>query len=262
VLSSLGAVTARLLVPDRENGLPVSVTNITFIPDLRVGSFQAGLGLWQLALPKAHHVFEIEDDLSRLNKGWPRRPAPLVSHTFVRTPVSILADNPVDLLVSAFSRSDVSKSLESRLWDFLDATPVCLRPILTLEILDVAQLIDSCGPMTKRVRKNMKRLGYSVRGQVLSNLDCGGAVTQDKMIVFAFNTNKVPESYASEWKLTPPPMLPPRPMTNCLRPFGAGSTETAPPGHATDQASIHIPDNRTAPMPLRAGDWIHVPTGY
>ena len=109
----------------------------------------------------------------------------------------------------------------------------------------------------------MEQLGYSLRGQLLRNVDCGGAVAQDRMIVFAFHTPKIPASYASEWNLPLPPLLPPRPMTNCLQgPFGAGPVETAPPGKSIDQASICIPDSRSAPMPSRAGDWIHVPTGY
>ena len=104
-----------MLVPDLSKSLPASVIHPQPIPELRVGTFQAGLGLWQLALQKAHHVFEIDEDLGQLNQWWPRRPVPAVSHTFARVPSSVLSDHPVDLLVSDFSRSDVRKSPDSRL---------------------------------------------------------------------------------------------------------------------------------------------------
>ena len=86
----------------------------------------------------------------------------------------------------------------------------------------------------------------------------------DQLIIMSFRVPNHSNARTVDVQWTVPlDDLPPRPMSNCLRPCGAGPTHLTM--DKVDIPSIlctRIPDSITDPMPSCIGHWIHTFKGY
>ena len=125
------------------------------------------------------------------------------------------------------------------------------------------------GPTSKHARKPLERLGYDLRYRVLQGHDLGGPVAQERLVIVCFlriSPDEVSKDVSQtsvrleNWEIDPPRMGY-RPMSNCLRPTGAGRTrDSLPPG--TELHAMAVPHVSRDPMPAQAGRWIQTDDGY
>ena len=237
--------------------------------DWTFGTFQGGPVLLPLVWERAVHVFEVDPLMDHLRIKFPSRPqARCWSDTPSRTPRDILNLYPVDVLVLDHSRDyNVAATVQGPpIWySWLEACDLTRRPGLLIHVWQQWATGSDRGPLDALQRKFLSRMGYESRYELLDTVNYGSPVTQTRLIILSYrlqgdgtgmtlNKNKV-----AEWFLQPPDSLPPRPMSNCLRPFGAGKVVPSPTGGADP---MDIPNSITDPMPSCAGSWIRTPTGF
>ena len=239
-------------------------------PSWRFGTYGCGLNLLPSLWSTHELVFEVDPSISTGALACPTHRD--FSRTFhpARVPMTMLADHPVDVLVADHSTatsmkalfgSDHSRSLDWHKW--LLPCPSHLLPKVIIQLWPADTIWQDPGPTSKHARKPLERLGYEFRYRVLQGTSFGGSVTQARLIVVCFKTKSsaaesdVPSDCPS-WDFAPS-FMGERPMSNCLRPHGAGPCRVSlPPG---DHHSP-IPHASCDPMPSRTGQWISTDDGY
>jgi hypothetical protein len=97
-------------------------------------------------------------------------------------------------------------------------------------------------------------MGFETRYQLVDAESCGSAVSQARLVIWSFSRRASRDE--REW-CVPTSDLPARPMSNCLRPFGARRNQDSCPVTNND-----VPDAATDPMPSKCGAWIQTTAGY
>jgi hypothetical protein len=221
------------------------------------GTFQGGAHLIPAAWTRASHRFEVDDSLSKTKRSVPNRPkASDFSGSLDNAPSNVLAKWPVDVFVADHSRASTDNG--TPLWyDWLHDVPKLDRPQVVVQVWPSYFINQEKGPMAPQRRKSLERLGYAVSFHFMKGLDYGGTVDQDRLVVMCISSGTASEG--ERVTLPKHETATPRPMANCLRPFGAGShRETKPqlPNHVVVRNSV------TDPMPPNAKSWIQTPKGF
>ena len=165
---------------------------------LRVGTFQAGANLASTAWDRSFKfVFEVDPLLAEVNKTWPGRPSVPVQRggSLERCGKQFLADHPVDILIVDHSRdSSLARSTQPVWEEWLESCPEEDRPSLIIQTWRLMSMLADEGPMSKHARKRASILGYTSRCSFVNNLQCGGSVQQDRLVVCNFRNSAVPKS--------------------------------------------------------------------
>jgi hypothetical protein len=219
------------------------------------GTFQGGAHLIPAAWATATHLFEIDQGLKKAAKQVPNRPRAVnFSGPLAEAPRSPFKRFPVDVFIADHSRDSNEPTLP--VWcSWLDDCATKDLPKVVVQVWPSFYMDKTNGPMAKSNRKLLRNHGYKVSFHFMKATDYGSAVAQDRLVVFGFR-GTTPVDVASLFKKQL--MATPRPMANCLRPFGVGSvSETAP-----QIPDLRIPECHRDPMPPVAHSWIKTSDGY
>ena len=168
--------------------------------------------------------------MEHIRAKFPSRPqAQSVSDTPCRTSRDILNLFPVEVLVLDHSRDhNVAAAFQVLpIWySWLEACKRENRPELVLQVWQQWATGSDRGPLDALQRKFLSRMGYESRYELLDTVDYGSPVTQSRLVILSYrlqdsNGLASAKNKFADWYLQPPDNLPPRPMSNCLRPFGA-----------------------------------------
>ena len=209
----------------------------------------------------------MDGDLSLIEKCFPGRPTRGTLRCVPeQVPSNVLATYPIDVLLAC--HLNVTKPNDgfdpatdkTPLWcDWLRHAKPQHLPTVVIQLWPAKMLeYQESGPCSKFARKFLeKRFGYHLIYKLLRNTRLGGVVDTDYLMVVGFRGPLYPDEDLIVNILTED--LPTRPMSNCLRPFGAGfCARTVPNG----VDAIRVPNAMTDPMPARAGAWIHSSDGF
>jgi hypothetical protein len=230
-----------------------------------VGTFQGGPTLLPSVWEKATHRFEVEPHLAHIIAKFPTRPrAQDWSDTPARTPHDILVRFPVEALIVDHSRdyNTVATVNNRPVWyDWLTTSPRDGRPTTLVQVWPEWAAGSDGGPLGASHRKFIERMGYDTHYALLDTVLYGSPVQQTRLVIVNFKTAS--SRRPAPWALDLPNALPPRPMSNCLRPFGAGkAVKTLPTDATTSAVHQHIPNSSRDPMPNAPGAWIETPAGF
>ncbi len=241
----------------------------TRVLDWTLGTFQGGPSLLPTVWERATHVFEVDPLMEHIRAKFPARPrAQSVSDTPSRTSRDILNLFPVEVLVLDHSRDHNVAAAFQVLPIWYSWLEACKRenwPELILQVWQQWATGSDRGPLDALQRKFLSRMGYESRYELLDTVDYGSPVTQSRLVILSYRLQDCSNGVApaknkfADWYLQPPDNLPPRPMSNCLRPFGAGKVASSP---TDDTDPKDVPNSTTDPMPSCAGSWIQTPTGF
>ena len=239
------------------------------------GTCGCGWNLLPLVWSRHTRAFEITNGSASMWDSSSSSPIP----TYLgpsRTPKNLFSRHPVDIFVTDHSGvtdttatfgSGSTHPLPWYLW--LDNCPPGLRPRILVQIWQPWTLWKDPGPTSKHARKPLERWGYSIRYKVLNGSRFGGPVNQSRLVIVCYN--RIGSSKMSGFALETSVHLDPwdfkpsesghRPMSNCLRPTGAGPTHDSLP-EGLDLSPGSVPSSTRDPMPHTYGRWIHTPRGY
>ena len=229
-----------------------------------VGLYQGGASLLPLVWEQATIRFSVDPDHAHLASKFPQRPPALDwNDTPLRSPLSILQTFPVDVLILDHSQDySVARTVKGGpvwyKWLGVSEHLSCL-PRVVVQVWQTWASGSEQGPLGATQRKFMHRLGYETRYAILDAVEYGSPVQQSRLIVFGYLRGCYPALIGEPWMLPVSDGLPPRPMSNCLRPFGAGPTVKAPTDGELPISTV--PKSVSDLMPSRAGAWIQVPSG-
>ena len=218
-----------------------------------------------MAWPIAELVFEVDVSLRLRNGVFPgRAPTPSINVHPDQVNTHLLVESPVEVLVVDQSSLSPSQWKAKQLWHDCMETAWTSAPAITpniiIQVLPAEATVSLQGPASKTHRKLLEKWGYQTQYVYLDYTQCGASI--DKQVLLLWSSKCTSESsqplddgflkpYLSD--------LPPRPMSNCLRPPGFGSATDSPPSR-TD--STRIPSSVTDTMPPKTGAWIQTPRGY
>jgi hypothetical protein len=218
----------------------------------RVGTYQCGINLLQETWQRTRLVFEVEPTIAELKECLPRRPSSATwSGTPQQAPANLLTRHPIDILVVDHSRDHSEIAIfgegeRSPPWyEWLKRCPTEKRPTAIIQYWQPWSMLSSVGPLSKPARKSLEQMGFETRYQLVDAESCGSAVSQARLVIWSFSRRASRDE--REW-CVPTSDLPARPMSNCLRPFGARRNQDSCPVTNND-----VPDAATDPMPSKCG---------
>ena len=190
------------------------------LPPLTVGMIGGGLSLMTEAWRRAEWVFQTEaTDLEDLRRIRRERgiPGPRTLCQSLK-PSMFLGDQPIRLLIADHLRERPSNGEEPGWVPTLRELPESNRPAVILQLWPAHYSVATGGPLGKRLRKSISQLGYQSESQLIDNTEVGGVVSMKVLAVWSARVEM-----GTEWsyQIAPSP-LGTRPMSNCLRPYGAG----------------------------------------
>lgn len=223
----------------------------------RVGIYQGGVSLLQEAWSGAEIVFEVDTNIKSLSARFPHRPrATEFSCTPAKAPTTLFDRHQVEVFAADHSGDKTSQYNAPQWHAWLESCDKSHLPRIIVQLWQAQAAAEDLGPVSKLHRKPLERLGYTTRFQFLDGSRCGGAVSQTRLAAISFLTPGYSEDeFAS---LANPLDLDPRPMANCLRPFGGGPLATINPSATELKVAYSVTD----PMPSKAGSLIRTPGGY
>ena len=238
------------------------------VPDalsFRYGVFGCGLNLLPLAWPKAELVFETDECPSQRSRDFPGRPPP--PHASVHPDEAssrILLDSPVEVLVVDRASLSHTKCKDPQVWhtwmDTAWAADTTVTPNLILQVWPAEVTTTLVGAFSKAHRKLLEKWGYETHYEFVEYTQCGSSVNKQALLVWSSKTTVTSQPLDAGFLKKFLSSLPPRPMSNCLRPPGFGSYVDSPPSQ-TD-VTEKLPRSDTDPMPPTTGAWISTPRGY
>jgi len=247
-------------------------TNLDSCPVWRYGTYGCGLNLLPTVWARHQLAFEVDPSLSPSGPIHPPHRNQVPGYHPARAPKDLLNQFPLDILVADHSSvtqltsmfgSDHDQGLDWHHW--LRACSPDLRPKVIVQLWPAWALWRDPGPTSKHSRKPLERLGYDLRYRVLDATMFGGPVSQKRLVIVCFQriSSSVLDAHPKTsvrrspcWDFLPEDMGY-RPMSNCLRPTGAGPTRDSLP---SDQVSV--PHAARDPMPSRPGSWIETDRGF
>jgi hypothetical protein len=183
-----------------------------------------------------------------------------------RVPPTILTQYPVNcLLIDA---------CEIKVWSpWISSTTFLKRPEVILFFTDVKHLENESEAASKKYRKLMERMGYSIRFWLMEACAFGAAVAQLRLGVMYTKQETSGGDYGPKQPI--PNQLPARPMSNLLLPFGvpmAAWTKMVPNSLGAGRTCLpcisHLKFGR-APiydpqglMPDTLDSWVQVEKGF
>jgi hypothetical protein len=182
----------------------------------------------------------------------PHRPLPEVRFTHPdRTPRNILAEHPVG---RQFYVQDASTAGDPEVTSWLELCGGHTRPAVIVEVWAASAALYLNGPLGKPTRKAYLSLGYSQRSFYAAGTALGGAVSQARIVIVHFNSERIPLKVISEWEPPAASTHATRPMSYLLRTHGV-------PRQAYFHLDRHRPPNGPLPsgttcaMPSTVGSW-------
>ena len=263
----------RVEVMEGRTGPP---TNQEALTTLRYGTYGCGANLLPTVWTRHTLQFEVDCGPERTGAFSPQHRGQAPYYHPGRTPQRVLDQHPVDVLV--VDHSDVTDlnalyGVDGRGkldWhDWLGHCRPTSLPRIIVQVWPSWAIWRDPGPTSKHARKPLERMGYDLRYRILKGHDLGGPVAQERLVIVCFlrispdeALDESPQTSVrlENWEIMPPQMGH-RPMSNCLRPTGAGRTrDSLPPG--TDLHAVPVPHAIRDPMPPQAGRWIETDAGY
>jgi hypothetical protein len=183
-----------------------------------------------------------------------------------RVPPTILAQHPVDcLLIDACA---------IKVWSpWISLASFLKRPEAILFFTDAEHLENESEAASKKYRKFMEIMGYSIRFWLMEACTFGAAVAQLRLGVM-YTKQETSEGECGP-KQPSPNQLPARPMSNLLLPFGvpvAAWTKMVPNSLGAGRACLpcisHLGFGRApiydpqGPMPDTLDSWVQVEKGF
>ena len=239
------------------------------------GTYGCGWNLLPLIWSRHTFSFEIIDGQP---SGWSSstQPATTTYSNPSRTPTNLFSHHSVDVFVADHSEvTDTSSVFGSGSphplpwYRWLANCPPNLRPRVLVQLWQPWTLWKDPGPTSKHARKPLERWGYSLRYKVLNGSHFGGPVNQSRLVIVCYNRISSSEmsGFALEtsvhldlWDFNPLESGH-RPMSNCLRPTGAGPTLDSLPT-SLDLSRQSVPVSTRDPMPNTCGRWIQTSEGF
>ena len=231
--------------------------------DWRLGIYQGGATLVPLVWPRTVLVFAIEPDLAHLNQKFPKRPCPQAwTSTPAKAPKTLLTQFPVDTLILDHSRdynaAAVFQSPGPPWHTWVDCCPIDCRPSILIQVWPESAVGSELGPLGVCARKFLQQRDYESHYSLVDSTEYGSHVRQVRLVIISFSLS-THSAAARRWSISPSDGLPPRPMSNCLRPYGAGKHVATP---KEDCDPSRTPKSVQDPMPCRIGSWIETPQGF
>jgi hypothetical protein len=224
-----------------------------------VGCYGCGVNLIHEAWPKSTVVFEVSSHGTLGNLG--ARPHAGWTGSVGSIPLDLMHRKQLDVFVADHSRDNVFQTYGPRggltPWWYTSVLgcPPHQRPKIIIQVWRDDCLIEEHGPTSQNARKPLEKMGYESRYQIVRGERVGSAVSQSRLFVTHFLRRGPIDD--RRWRLEES-KIPPRPMSNCLRPFGSGRTQDSPPPTETTS----VPHSRTDSMPSKCGAWINTNAGY
>lgn len=226
-----------------------------------VGIYQGGASLLPLVWEHATVRFEVDSQLDHLKTRLPLRPrARDWSDVPERTSRHILDHFPVDALVLDHSRDyNIASTMKAGpVWhQWMTTCDQAVLPRIVVQVWQSWASGSEQGPLGATQRKLLQRLGYDSQYALMDTVQYGSPVQQERLLIVSYLLRRYPTVHGI-WDLPQPDNLPPRPMSNCLRPFGVGPTTA----NLMDKTLPAPPNSIYDPMPNRAGALIRTPAGY
>jgi hypothetical protein len=209
-----------------------SYTNTEMAPTFelvpRFWIYQEGVSLLQEAWWGAEIVFEVDINIKSLSARFTHHPhATELSCTPAKAPTTLFDCHHVEMFATDHSGDKTTQYNAPQWHAWLKSCDKSHLPRIIVQLWQAQAAVEDLGPVSKLHRKPLERLGYTTRFQFLDGSKCGGAISQTRLAAISFLTPGYSED--KSLSLANPLDLDPRPMANCLRPFGEGPLSTINP---------------------------------
>jgi hypothetical protein len=229
-----------------------------------MGIVNGGLSLASTCWTAIDWKWVVDASVEDLKAHAPHRPLPALRFTRPdRMPRTILAKHPVDILLwdhSGDNPTDASTGGDPQVTSWLKLSDNHSRPSVIIEVWAASAALYPAGPLGKPTRKAFLSVGYSQRSFHANGTALGGAVSQARLVIVYFDTERIPLQVIRTWEPPAASTHAPRPMSNLLRPHGV-------PRQAYFHADRHrpitgtVPSSTTCSMPSTVNSWINTPRG-